>query len=54
MVLKLTLVVLVLLALVAFATIAAYKYFDNEAERQHEKELKELENQEKLFENDDL
>jgi len=48
MVAKLVLFLLVLAFLIALATVAAYRYFDNEAERQHEKDMKQMEHTERM------
>jgi len=52
MVVKLVFVLLVLAIVLALCVIAAYRYFDNQAEREHEKELREMEQREKLFDDE--
>lgn len=55
MVAKLVLGLVVLAIVFSVAVIAAYRYFDRQAERNHEKEMERMERDEKLFEglNDD-
>jgi len=54
MVVKLVALLLVVAIVLSVAVIASYWYLAKRAEQEHEKELRELENQQKLFERDDL
>lgn len=49
MVAKLALVLIAVVVIVALATAAAFWYFNQESERQHEKDLKQMEHTEKVM-----
>ena len=50
MVAKLAFVFVLIVLAIAVATVAMYRYFDNQAERQHEKDLQQMEHTERMVE----
>jgi len=54
MVVKLAAVMIVLAIVISVAVIAAYLYLAKRAEQKHEKDMKKMEQTDKIFEKEDL